>query len=260
MEVDVIYTELSGESYFTLVFPDDWSGLSVKQWRAAINIKILFEADGKRYKKLHRWMYDLCGDKKVLGVPLDNLTGIVETIEWIGEMPSHAESYMSGNILMRGPGKFMNEFTMQQFGLAQQCMVQFGKDGLSEKERIKHLRSLMAVCWMPRFLSFSARMVDVYMPLMRLVPEMMLVMNMYNVWGMVQELKNSYEWVYDESEDSSGPDHAFRSLIESLAGGKFGDYYQVQKAKLHDVMVHMDHNAYRVMEMNKAAKKETIDW
>lgn len=97
-------------------------------------------------------------------------------------------------------------------------------------------------------------MCDVYLFFSKIVSNKTLALNLYNVWGMVQALKDRYPWVYDYTDDQEGPDHGFRSLLESLAGEKFGDYYQVQKAMLHDVMVHMDHNAHRVQKAKKDNK------
>lgn len=257
MNIEIIISKGTKKHRAMVQVPDGWRDLTPVLWRSAIALKVSHDGgyyDGRMYKQ---WFKSLIVDAQPSALSVvdmleeDYLAGIVEQIEWIREIPEHDRSYFSSRLFLHGPQSSLSDFNMKQFGLAQQFIYMFGKPEQTDKQRVKHLRSLMAVTWRLSFIPWKSWMCDVYNRMMPIVPRRYLERNLFNVWGMIQTLPNKYEWVYDSRGDSEGPDHGFRSLLESLAGEKFGDYYQVQKAMLHDVMVHLDHNAHRVSKMKE---------
>jgi hypothetical protein len=256
MQIDITINS----STHSFALPDGWEGLTKQQWVAAIYLKVITNERGNTAsaRKVRRYIGTLCHNKhkgalKALGIL--ELMGIVEAMEWLHEMPSHTTSYMRSCMLLKGPADNMINVVLMQLGLMQQFMKMVRVVGdANGKECRKAMVGLMAVTHRPYLLPWNNRMCDVYMWLYKWLPTKVLVLNMYNTWGMMDKLRQRYEWVYNDDEASDGPDHGFRALLENLAGDKFGDYYQTQKAKLHDVMVHMDLNGWRQHKINNPSK------
>jgi hypothetical protein len=237
--------------------PDGWQGLTHKQWVAAIELKVVLSENSylTNERKVRGYVCALSGaqHKKTLRkLGLLQLLAIAEAMEWLQTMPQHTTSYMRHMGLLRGPKDNMVDVVLMQLGLIQQFMKMV-RPGDTVKSR-KAMIGLIAVTHRPFFLPFNKHLCDVYVWLYRCLPNRVLVLNMYSTWGMLDSLRQRYEWVYSDDTDNDGPDHGFRALLENLAGDKFGDYYKVQRALLHDVMVHMDLNGWRTHKMQNTNK------
>lgn len=239
---------------------DHWDELTDEQWRWARSLMARSWSKRllKHYRKALCVLCDGGGDMMRVLEGLDDawVLGVVEGIEWLNEPPVQFKSKMRWWMGWKGPEHDLQNLNLQQLGFVQQ-FVAAAQSAENDKDLMRALRYLMATVYTPLGVGYWTRMVPVYAALMRCVPTKVLVWNMTNVHAMLLGLRDRYEWVYDEDneEDSVRPNHGFRALLTSLAGTKFGDFYEVQKAKLHDVMVYMDLNAYEVSKMMKENKK-----
>ncbi len=249
-----------------ITFPGQWEGITNKQWRAAL---IIYSDDwsGGMEHMMHRALAELSMDEKVTKellkqLELDEVCAIAEQLEWTQDVPRHRRSLLKRWGLFWGPNDFMMNCTVEQLGFVQQALAAIKNETNTDAVAVrKSLRMLMAISFRLFGLPFNNRLIKMNYWLMRCVPTSVLLLNVANVYAMLMELRETYEWAYDTTESEEGaPDHGYRALIEALSGEKFGTFYQVKKAKLHDVMVHLDLNAYRVAKQasnNNVTKNTT---
>jgi len=258
MKIDVVIDNVAHE----LDVAEHWDMLDGDQWRGALLLLSKSWAKGVM-GKYRAALALLCADRKTARVLLDKMPddlvlGLMEAIEWLNTPPIQFKSKMRWYGIWKGPQDDLQNLTMEQLGFVQQYVAAV-KGAEDERVLRGHLRMLMACVFTLFGLRFRAKWVPLYSWLLRLVPMNTLLLNMTNVHAMLMGLRERYEWVYDEDAetDDGMPQHGFRSLLNALAGNKFGDYYEVKRARLHDVMVHMDVNAYEVHKMKQNAKKES---
>lgn len=239
---------------------DHWDELTDKQWRWALML-LSKSWSSRMLRDYRKALCVLCnGDKAMLellnGLDEGWILGMVESITWLNEPPVQFKSKVKWYMGWKGPADDLRNLNMEQLGFVQQ-FVALAKAADKDEDMLRWLRYLMATVYTPMGLPYRSWMVPVYAWMMRVVPTKVLLWNMTNVHAMLCGLREHYEWVYDEDNetDENRPQHGFRALLTSLAGTKFGDFYQVKKAKLHDVMVHMDLNAYETHKMMKQSNK-----
>lgn len=250
-----------GDEIVELEFPSDWRDLDSAQWHSIMDLLEGSECSVPVREKLMRKCLLLVADTNDKGLledvleemDLAQLVSVFDGMEILKSPIILEKNHMPYIGILRGPKDQLLGMRWKEFGLFQEQIEVWGEaiQADNNADEVKAMCSVLAIVYRLPLLSFSSRMADVYLKLWPLFVRKKTIRRMMRqMLGLMENLREIYPETYDIKEGGEGPSLGFRGLSVSMAGNKFGDYYTLQRAYLHDVMTEMEQQAYqnRIME------------
>jgi hypothetical protein len=266
----------------TAVLPDDWESLTVKQWRAVLqirgNVRVKREIERSapgaliyyerevitgieivHYTPVLNAIKELTGwpEKIAMYLTPDACAMAVMEMKWCVMGQGHAKTYMPRVGMWRGPKAALVDLKWEQYALAEEALRGWGEaaQGADEKAKLKKERSLYAVLytpmgyWMPWFARLN-------MHLARMVRRDKLTHCLMNYAGMREYVMDIYPRVFAGGKGGTPRPDQMRRLTIALAGSKFGDMRHTRKEGLHNVLTYLSMMEEERIERERAARKK----
>lgn len=241
--------------------PDEWNDLTFKQWKYSLLLLIYGEIYFNPWlnsflkRKRFQWVFEY--------IDLAHFHEIADGCDLLKNNQMHYKSMMKRVGLFRGPDDCLKNVVWKQFGLVTECLSAYS-DALKQDDNgqiRKYALIIFFTLYQPFFTSFKSERIEFYCKMFRwMLSDKTLKLAVNNVIGMLQHIEAIYPNAHDSAVESNDSiDLGFRGLSVQLAGGKFGNYYELQSAKIHDVFAELERNAHRYLTELNNQKTEFVE-